>query len=74
MPRPRSLVKRGGEAKWRYVTTGLENGEVVEILENPDTEMVEPGEVVLVGGHHTLTHDAPVRLVDNARAAGGRPE
>lgn len=65
---------RAGRAKWRYVTTGLENGEVVEIVENPDTEMVEPGEVVLVGGHHTLTHDAPVRLVENARAAGGRPE
>lgn len=65
---------RAGRAKWRYVTTGLENNDVVEIVANPDTDMVEPGEVVLVGGHHTLTHDAPVRLVDNARAAGGRPE
>jgi len=65
---------RAGRAKWRYVTTGLENNEVVEIVANPDTDMVEPGEVVLIGGHHTLTHDAPVRLVDNARAAGGRPE
>lgn len=65
---------RAGRAKWRYVTTGLENNEVVEILENPETDAVEPGEVVLVGGHHTLTHDAPIRLVDNVRAAGGRPE
>ncbi len=65
---------RAGRAKWRYVTTGLENADVVEILENPDTEMVEPDETVLVGGHYTLTHDAPVRLVDNARAAGGRPQ
>ena len=64
---------RSGRAKWRYVTTGLQNGEYVEIVENPDTEMVHAGEIVLVGGHHTLTHDAPVRVTENARAEGGRP-
>ncbi|MGH7444777.1 MAG: efflux RND transporter periplasmic adaptor subunit [Longimicrobiales bacterium] len=64
---------RAGRAKWRYVTTGLENGELVEIVENPETEMVQPGEVVLVAGHYTLTHDAPVRVTDNASAEGGRP-
>ncbi|HEX6308815.1 MAG TPA: efflux RND transporter periplasmic adaptor subunit [Longimicrobiales bacterium] len=64
-----------GRAKWRYVTTGLSNAEYVEILENPDTEMLEPGEVVLVAGHHTLQHDIPVRLVDNVvRAEGARPQ
>jgi hypothetical protein len=33
--------------------------------------VVRPGEVVLVGGHHTLIHDAPVRVVENATAAEG---
>ncbi|MEQ9399139.1 MAG: efflux RND transporter periplasmic adaptor subunit [Longimicrobiales bacterium] len=61
-----------GLAKWRYVSTGRENDTHVEIL--PDGEgVVEPGEVVLVDGHHYLAHDTPVRLVDDVTAAGGRP-
>jgi membrane fusion protein (multidrug efflux system) len=52
-----------GRAKWRYVTTGLENEDRVEIVPSDDTEMVAEGEVVLIGGHTTLTHDATVRLV-----------
>jgi len=65
--------ERGGLAKWRYVTTGLENETQVEIVANPDTDMVQPGEIVLTDGHYTLIHDARVRLVDDVRAAGGRP-
>ncbi len=61
-----------GLAKWRYVTTGRENEALVEIL--PEGEgIVEPGEIVLVDGHHYLAHDTPVRLVDDVEAAGGRP-
>jgi membrane fusion protein, multidrug efflux system len=61
-----------GLAKWRYVTTGRENETMVEIL--PEGEgMVEPGEIVLVDGHHYLAHDTPVRLVEDVEAAGGRP-
>jgi membrane fusion protein (multidrug efflux system) len=63
-----------GLAKWRYVTTGLMNDSLVELVPNPETDMVEPGEVVLVDGHYTLTHDAPIRLVTDVRAAGGRPQ
>jgi membrane fusion protein (multidrug efflux system) len=63
-----------GLAKWRYVTTGLMNDSLVELVPNPETDMVQPGEVVLVDGHYTLTHDAPIRLVDDVRAAGGRPQ
>jgi RND family efflux transporter MFP subunit len=63
-----------GLAKWRYVTTGLMNETLVELVPNPDTDMVEPGEVVLIDGHYTLTHDAPIRLVTDVRAAGGRPQ
>lgn len=61
-----------GLAKWRYVTTGRENETHVEILQG-DEGMVEPGEVVLVDGHHYLAHDTPVRLVENVAAEGGRP-
>jgi len=63
-----------GLAKWRYVTTGLANDSLVEIVPNPETEMVQPGEQVLVDGHYTLIHDARVRLVANVRESGGRPQ
>ena len=66
--------RSGGLAKWRYVTTGLQNDSLVEIVENPETEMVRPGEMVLTDGHYTLIHDARVRLVQNVREAGGRPQ
>lgn len=68
------FVYEDDRAKWRYVTTGLENEYYVEILEHPDTDMVHPGEVVLTAGHFTLTHDARVRLVESHREAEtGRP-
>ncbi len=63
-----------GLAKWRYVTPGLENDEVVEILDDPETDGVQPGDTVLTGGHYTLIHDAHVRLVEDAERAGGRPD
>ena len=69
------FVLQDGRAKWRYVTTGLENEEYVEIVASPETEMVRPGEVVLTGGHFTLTHDANVQLVDDYRSSdSGRPQ
>lgn len=64
-----------GLAKWRYVTTGLQNETLVEILtEGVDTDSVAPGEVVLTDGHYTLIHDARVRLVEDAKGEGGRPD
>lgn len=69
------FVFEDGRAKWRYVTRGRSNDTHVEIVEDPDTEMLAPGEIVLVGGHYTLSHDIPVRLVENAaRAEGARPK
>lgn len=67
------FVFEDGRAKWRYVTTGRENNDWVEILENPETDTVRPGEVVLTNGHQYLFHEAPIRLVDNVAAEGGRP-
>lgn len=68
------FINEGGYAKWRYVTTGLESEEFVEIVPGPGTETVEPGELVLIHGHYTLTHDAAIRVVRNPREAGGRPD
>ena len=66
------FVFEEGRAKWRYVTTGLENDEQIELIEG-DEDWVAPGEIVLVDGHHYLTHDAAVRLVEDPEAEGGRP-
>jgi membrane fusion protein, multidrug efflux system len=64
-----------GLAKWRYVTVGLQNETQAEILtRGVDTDSVSPGETVLTDGHYTLIHDARVRLVEDARGQGGRPD
>jgi membrane fusion protein, multidrug efflux system len=63
-----------GRAQWVYVTPGLKNDTHTELVEDPDTEMLEPGAIVLVSGHYTLSHDIPVRLVENVvKAEGARP-
>ena len=67
------FVVEDGRAKWRYVTPGMENAYYVELVENQETEMVAPGEIVLIDGHQMLPHDAAVELVDDPEAAGGRP-
>ena len=51
------FVVEEGTAKWRYVTTGLENDRFVEILEG-----ITEGESVIVEGHLTLAHDAKVKI------------
>ncbi|HST61028.1 MAG TPA: efflux RND transporter periplasmic adaptor subunit [Longimicrobium sp.] len=64
-----------GLAKWRYVTTGLQNDSLVEIVsEGVDTDSVKPGETVLTEGHYTLIHDARVRLATDPKREGGRPD
>ncbi len=69
--RPMLFVFEDGRAQWRYVTPGLENDTHVELLEG-DEDWVEPGEIVLVDGHHYLTHDAAVELIDDSVGGGGR--
>jgi membrane fusion protein (multidrug efflux system) len=64
-----------GVAKWRYVTTGLQNDSLVEIVsEAVETDSVQPGETVLTEGHYTLIHDARVRLAADPKREGGRPD
>lgn len=60
-------------SEWRYVTPGRENETLVEIVDNPDTKTVEPGEIVLVDGHTYLIHDAPIRLEERLGADERRP-
>jgi membrane fusion protein (multidrug efflux system) len=59
-------------ARWRYVLVGHMNDRQAEIIPS-DEGTVEPGEIVLVNGHHYLSHDTVVRLVDNVAVEGGRP-
>ena len=47
----------GGRAEWQYVETGLTTDALVEI-----TSGLAPGDTVLVDGHLTLAHGAPVRV------------
>lgn len=58
------FVHEDGRAKWRYVATGLSNERHVEIMNDAESDDVAPGEIVLVGGHHTLTHEARIQLVE----------
>lgn len=46
-------------AKWRYIQTGEENEQLVEVLDG-----VKEGEQVIVEGHLTLAHDSPVRIIE----------
>jgi len=70
---PESEGASTGRAKWRYVTTGLENEDAIEVVPSEDTDALEEGEIVLIGGHTTLTHDAMVRLAEPEGGAGGAP-
>ena len=49
-------------AKWCYVDTGLENEQYVEITSS--TMGLKEGELVITSGHYTLTHDAPVKVMN----------
>ncbi len=57
-----------------YVQVGQENEEYVEIIPNLDNTLLNEGDIVLTAGHTSLVHDARVRLTDNAKRAGGRPQ
>ncbi|MGB9907076.1 MAG: efflux RND transporter periplasmic adaptor subunit [Candidatus Saccharicenans sp.] len=57
--RPLVFVVENGLAKWRYLQTGEENEQYVEVLEG-----VSEGEQVITEGHLTLAHDSPVRVID----------
>lgn len=62
--RPLVFIARHGRAQWVYLTPGQSNGTETEVLPDSSTGQVPVavGDTVLVEGHLTLTHDAPVRV------------
>lgn len=50
------FVAEDGLAKWHYVTTGLDNGDEVEIIEG-----LEEGMAIITSNNLQLAHDAPVK-------------
>lgn len=77
--RPLVFVARGGKAQWVYINPGRSNGAEVEVRPDSATGMLplQPGDSVLIEGHLTLTHDAPIRVItpdgpDNVRTPAPR--
>ncbi len=73
--RPLVFVVKGGRAQWVYVVPGRNNGSVMEVLPDSATGEIPVlvGDTVLVEGHLTLTHDAPVRVTVPTGPARPRP-
>lgn len=73
--RPLVFVVRNGRAQWVYINPGRSNGTETEVLPDSGTGLipVEVGDEVIVEGHLTLTHDAPVRVVAADTGRAGTP-
>lgn len=54
--RPVVFTYENGLAKWNYVTTGLDNGREIEIVEG-----IKAGMEVITSNNLQISHDAPVR-------------
>ena len=71
--RPLVFIVKNGRAQWTYINPGRSNGVDTEVL--PDSASgqipVNPGDEVIVEGHLTLTHDAPVRVIKREKGTGG---
>ncbi len=72
--RPLVFVVKDGRAQWVYINPGRSNGSETEVMPDSATGLIpiEIGDHVIVEGHLTLTHDAPVREVvaDTSRRGG----
>jgi HlyD family secretion protein len=73
--RPLVFVVKNGRAQWVYINPGRSNGIETEVLPDSGTGLipVEVGDQVIVEGHLTLTHDAPVRVVNADTGSTGTP-
>ncbi|MEO8635137.1 MAG: efflux RND transporter periplasmic adaptor subunit [Gemmatimonadales bacterium] len=69
--RPLVFVAKGGRAQWVYIFPGRSNGLDTEVLPDSSTGQIPVGvgDTVLVEGHLTLTHDAPIRVTAAAERA-----
>lgn len=72
--RPLVFIVKSGRAQWTYINPGRSNGIDTEVLSDSSTGEipVNPGDEVIVEGHLTLTHDAPVRVANRERGTGNR--
>jgi RND family efflux transporter MFP subunit len=66
--RPLVFVVKEGRAQWVYIFPGRSNGTETEVLPDSASGQIplQAGDVVLIEGHLTLTHDAPVRVTAKA--------
>ena len=73
--RPLVFVVKDGRAQWTYINPGRSNGRDTEVLPDSSTGLipVKPGNQVIVEGHLTLTHDAPVRVVAPRETKPAKP-
>jgi RND family efflux transporter MFP subunit len=62
--RPLVFLVKDGRAQWTYINPGRSNGAETEVLPDSTTGVipVNAGDQIVVQGHLTLTHDAPVRI------------
>jgi HlyD family secretion protein len=74
--RPLVFVVKSGRAQWTYINPGRSNGVDTEVLPDSATGQipVNPGDEVIVEGHLTLTHDAPVRVAARRERGTGNGE
>ena len=74
--RPLVFIVKNGRAQWTYITPGRSNGVDTEVLPDSATGQmpVNPGDEVIVEGHLTLTHDAPVRVAPRRDEGAGTGE
>jgi RND family efflux transporter MFP subunit len=70
--RPLVFVVKEGKAQWTYILPGRTNGVDTEVLPDSTSQQVPVavGDTVIIEGHLTLTHDAPVRLVAQQEREG----
>ena len=54
------FIRRGDKAEWRYVTTGVENDDSIEILQGLDI-----GDELIIEGHYTLSHNATIKVLSD---------
>lgn len=73
--RPLVFVVKDGRALWTYINPGRTNGRETEVLPDSSTGEipVSAGDQVIVEGHLTLTHDAPVRVVAPRETPRAKP-
>ena len=74
--RPLVFVVKDGRAQWTYINPGRSNGVETEVLPDSVTGQipVSAGDPVIVDGHLTLTHDAPVRIVQSTAGQSPRDQ